>query len=384
MRYAAALLIMSGCASSVPSGPDLAIGDLTVATSVVSGKPVVVQLKIVLRQLDGRDVRLQIGVSDAAGTVVARDEQDARLPGPGMHALEFTLKAPPVGEYRLAVRLPVQPGEIDADNNTASAPFTVRPPRPRVLYVEHPPRYEYRFLKNALIRDASLFIHCWLQSADDDYPQEHTRDTTDPRFGESLASMPKNIGELLEYDVVIIGDVDPSKLPVDALRSFVEDHGRGIIFIAGSVNAIRHWQGSPLSKLLPVDLAAPAAEVEVAEKTCAYRLTPEGRINPLVRFPAFKDDARNAEHWEDGDRKQDGLPGVRWFARATSKEGSRALVEVGLVDAWWPLFVTSPAGRGRVFFSASDETYLWRYLSGDGPWFHPFWRQVIGWSAGER
>jgi hypothetical protein len=38
------------------------------------------------------------------------------------------------------------------------------------------------------------------------------------------------------------------------------------------------------------------------------------------------------------------------------------------------------AGRGRVFWSATDETWLWRKLVGDYPWFYPFWQQAMDWT----
>lgn len=36
-------------------------------------------------------------------------------------------------------------------------------------------------------------------------------------------------------------------------------------------------------------------------------------------------------------------------------------------------------GIGRVFWSGTDETWRWRYLVGDSPWFYPFWQQTMEW-----
>ena len=42
----------------------------------------------------------------------------------------------------------------------------------KVLYVEHPPRFEYRYLKNSLVRDPKILAHCILTSADPEFSQE--------------------------------------------------------------------------------------------------------------------------------------------------------------------------------------------------------------------
>ena len=71
------------------------------------------------------------------------------------------------------------------------------------------------------------------------------------------------------------------------------------------------------------------------------------------------------------------LKPLRWMVEAKPKEGATVLVEAG----GRPLFVTWTAGKGRVFWSATDETWLWRFLSGDEPTFYPLWRRAIEWAA---
>ncbi len=376
MRYAAALLLI-GCAGPAPAGTDLALHDLQVAGCAVGGA-VGVQLKITLRRLEAREVELTVSVGRS------EHRHTARLPGPGTHALQMTFPAPAPGEHTLAVRAPAQAEEADASNNAASAPFAVRTTQTRVLYIEHPPRYEYRFLKNALIRDPSLLVHAWLTSSDDGFPQEHSRGTRNPDFMEPLQEMPSTLKELLRYDVIVVGDVDAERLPAEALKAFVEKHGRGLVVIAGAMNVPQRWKGTALADLLPVEPAEPLPAEELHDRPFGYRLTPTGRTEPVTRFPAHAQDAdRNVEQWEDRDGRGDGLVGVRWLARTKARPGASVLVECGVEEKWLPVFVTSRLGAGRVFFSATDETWLWRYLTGDAPWFYPFWRQVVGWAAGE-
>src|SRR5205085_11172977 len=59
---------------------------------------------------------------------------------------------------------------------------------------------------------------CILTSADTDFPQEHTR-SEDPLFREPLKEFPKDLKALLEFDVIIFGDVDPGKLGPEAAKN---------------------------------------------------------------------------------------------------------------------------------------------------------------------
>ncbi len=247
----------------------------------------------------------------------------------------------------------------------------------RVLYVEHPPRYEYRFLKNALLRDPDILCHCFLTSADEGFPQEHTRSSGDPLFNQPLQEFPRDLKSLLEFDVLIFGDVDPGRLGPEAarnIRTFVTEFGGGILFISGMMNNPRCFKGGAMADLLPIVPGAPQGDSEGAASMLTYRLTDAGRASTVLRFGEGAD-ARKP--WESGE-----LPAARWLHRVGSvKPGARVLVEAagGSVG---PLFVAWECGRGRAFWSATDETWLWRYLVGDSPYFYPFWRGAIEWAAG--
>src|SRR5204862_7366116 len=132
----------------------------------------------------------------------------------------------------LIIRINPRAEENTAHNTVLTHRLRVADDKIKVLYVDHPPRFEYRYLKNSLIRDPKILAHCFLTSADAEFPQEHTR-SDDPLFREPLKEFPKDLKTLLEYDVVIFGDVDPSKLGPDAakhLETFVTEFGKGIIF----------------------------------------------------------------------------------------------------------------------------------------------------------
>ncbi|HUR37997.1 MAG TPA: VWA domain-containing protein, partial [Planctomycetota bacterium] len=303
-------------------------------------------------------------------------------------SLKYRPKVP--GEYLLILRTDPRPDENTAHNNYLTHRLRVADDKIKVLYLEHPPRFEYRYLKNSLVRDPKILAHCILTSADTDFPQEHTR-SEDPLFREPLKEFPKDLKALLEFDVIIFGDVDPGKLGPEAaknIETFVSEFGGGIIFISGGMYNPRTLVNTPLANLLPV-VADENRDLYEHEKTYAqtfgYQLTPDGRTSPITNFKEFNGDKdKNLEHWEARANPKFGLPGVRWFTRIKKlKAGASPLVEVSGIPGEAtrpPLFVTQHVGRGRVFWSATDETWLWRYVAGDYPWFYPFWQQAMYWT----
>ncbi|MBV8879693.1 MAG: VWA domain-containing protein, partial [Planctomycetaceae bacterium] len=205
--------------------------------------------------------------------------------------LQYTPKVP--GDYLLIIRINPRAEENTSHNNYLTHRLRVADDKIKVLYVEHPPRFEYRYLKNSLVRDPKILAHCFLTSADTEFPQEHTR-SEDPLFREPLKEFPKDLKGLLEYDVVIFGDVDPGKLGPDAaknLETFVSEFGGGIIFISGAMNNPRALVNTPLANLLPVvaDENRVLYEHEkVFSQAFGYQRAPDGRTSPMTNFKEFK------------------------------------------------------------------------------------------------
>lgn len=328
-------------------------------------------------------------------------EKKIALDGSGRQSGDIVWQPRTPGEYLLLLRVPPHEDERTDLNNTLLHRVRVADDKIKVLYVEHPPRYEYRFLKNALIRDSKILAHCFLTSADEDFPQEHTKDAADPDFRQPLKEFPSTLKELLKYDVLVFGDVDPSVIGGRAtwenIEKFVANFGGGVVFISGVMNNPRAFRDTPLANLLPVipEDARPDSD-QVYDRPFGYKLTPEaldaregkGGGHPIIMFPSIGNDLKRTEElWEDRDGKGDGLPGIFWYQRvARVKPGAKVLVELTghpQGDASGkrpPLFVTQHYGDGRVFWSATDDTWRWRYLAGDSPWFYPFWQQAIYWT----
>src|SRR5205823_3756694 len=66
---------------------------------------------------------------------------------------ELQFKPTEVGTLDLIVEALKQPGEVDDEDNMRTAQVAVLDAKLNVLFVDGAPRWEYRYLKNEMIRD---------------------------------------------------------------------------------------------------------------------------------------------------------------------------------------------------------------------------------------
>jgi hypothetical protein len=333
-------------------------------------------------------------------------------------AVELTTKPTQTGRVRYRVEVLPDPNahpEGDADpegdelttlNNVQLVDINVLDTRFSVLYVEGYPRYEYRYLKNALLRESrtphqfrvlgaggeeaphpeigagqTMELSVLLIEADEHFVQEGT----DP-----IRRFPTTPEELNRYDVVLFGDVDPqggwlTTAQMNMLLDFVGNEGGGFGLIAGERAAPRRFLGTPLEKLIPVRIdplqAGPPAFPGVYDTTLTaqagllagfhVRLTADGRQSRIFRF---------AEDRAESQRLFDELPRLYWFTRTLGpKPGASVLGEHPTVRVesrkskgpksdfrpLMPIFVTGRYGAGKLFFQATDDTWRWRRHRGE-------------------
>ena len=110
----------------------------------------------------------------------------------------------------------------------------------RVLYIEGLPRWDFRFLKNAMRRDHGLAGRT-AKEPDIVLEAEWRRRPAD----QQLAALPRKLEQLAEYHTIILGDVSPELLDpafLALLEKAVRERGVGLIVAAGPL-----WMpGAPL------------------------------------------------------------------------------------------------------------------------------------------
>lgn len=358
--------------SSVLEGDEIAVIARVAARG--GGSPPAV--RVVLEELDPRGGETRPLAEEAAN--------------PDATGERVVLVAPPettgpnTRQRRFRIRVPAVEGETLLDDNAIEFSVHVTPEKIRVLYVDGYPRWEYRYLKNLLLRsDSNLEAQCFLLSATPDFRQESTRGLP------PLLEVPTGRRELLEsYDVIILGDVNPYDISPDparceeflsSLREFVVGGG-GLLLQAGEYDDPRSFTGTALEDLLPIVLDPTGALQFQGDTRREVRplLADPANPHPIVRL--VPDPETNRRLWEE----PGGLRGFFWYQPVVrAKPGAQVLLSHPTDEGRYgrrPLLVVGYHPAGRTMFLAVDSTWMWRYRFGDR-YHERFWRNAIRWLA---
>jgi hypothetical protein len=176
--------------------------------------------------------------------------------------IELSFEAKEPGPRYLTVQIPPLDGEPEMlhANNSDIAFVRVSDEKLRVLLVDGTPRWDFRFLKNAIRRDHGL------AGAADDSPPEVVVETQWRRLpkDQQAGTLPATLDELAKYHVVVLGDASPELLSEGfrgLLTEAIETKGLGVIVAAGP-HHMPHRYDEAFLRLLPVQLAPRAAGSE--------------------------------------------------------------------------------------------------------------------------
>lgn len=357
-------------------------------TDVLEGDEIAVTARVSARGFANEDEsasRVMLEELSAGGDRLLAEEPIV----PNADGTRVVLVAPPGsstqgGDRRFRISVEPVAGESLLDDNSVEFRVHLTPEKVRVLYVDAYPRWEYRFLKELLKRsDQNIEASIFLLSAEASFVQESSRGV------EPLTEVPTDRKQLLEnYDVIILGDVNPYAISPDparceefltSLREFVE-RGGGLFMQAGQYDNPRSYVDTELEELLPVLL----------DKTGALAFTGDTTVekHPLLETPNAPhqivrlnpDSEVNRQLWEE----QGGLSGFYWYAPVTrAKPGAQVLLRHPFEESAYgrhPLLVAGYFPAGRTLFFALDSTWRWRFRFGD--YYHErFWRDAIRWLA---
>ena len=373
----------AGCpAIAVPAGsdvplPDLRLADVQIPPRAFVGEPVAVRGRVEgsgLSSATGATLKL---LDESTGSLIADcavsvDPAKGQSGTSGEFAMMYKPDRPGVAHLLLKVESSVP--EVNLGNNRAQLQVEAVSAQIRVLYVEREARFEYRYLKNLLVREPSVISSVLLLSADPEFPQEGT---------EPIRRFPASRQELDRYDVVLLGDVDPKSGWIDTagletLAGWVEQNGGGLGWMPGARVNLRAWRDTPLGKVLPVRPAESGVTQPPAAEPYRLLLTPEG-----ARSSIFFLDVNNVP------AKQviDSLPEWYWSASPTMATPAAQPLAVHprlrTPEGPVPLVVTGHYGAGQTFYCGSDEMWRWRRFRDIEHW-QAFWLQTVRWLAGPR
>jgi uncharacterized membrane protein len=348
--------------------PDIVLQQVSAPSYGIFGEQISIPFRI--QSHLARDVRTTLTLTGSKGV-----ETQKNITLPASSQLQDSVVWSPrgTGEFELTLKLPVEREECLSDNNEQSFRISIRAETLKVLVVESLPRWEYRFLRNALARDPGVEMQCLLL-----HPGMKAGSGRN-----YIQAFPDNRDVLSKYDVVFLGDVgvDGGELKtkdVELLKGLVEQQGSGLVFLPGPRGAELSLRSTPLGDLLPVTFDAAKREGITSQTESHLILTNLGRSHLLTMLAA--DETRNQEIWRN-------LPGFYWCAAVEkSRPGSEILaVHSSMRNAWgrMPLLVTRPCGNGKVLFMGTDSAWRWRRGVED-KYHYRFWSQVVRWMSHQR
>jgi uncharacterized membrane protein len=310
-------------------------------------------------------------------------DQTIQLDGDKPQNVELQFKADQVGMLDVTVEATPQSGEITDKDNRRTAPIEVLDAKINVLYVEGYPRWEYRYIKNEMIREPTINLSCYLQSADSGFTQEHSKVDGSQNFKYfPYSKFPESLEQLQETDVVLFGDVDPQRLSdsqLQIIRTFVEEYAGGFGMIAGTRWSPHAYRNTPIQDLLPVTI--PNASSDPAGTiTTGFRplVTREGEDSSIFRF--FPDRQQNEQYLKER------IQPIFWYCRSVvPKPGLGEVYAEHPTDTLAdgrraPLLVVGHFGAGRTLFSGIDDSWRWRYYTGESI-FDTYWIQQLRYLA---
>lgn len=370
-------LFCIGVGDTVPNR-DAEVREVLADRTVFLGDTVQVDVSIAVRALQGESLKLLLQRKES-GEVLDQQTVVAPLPGEtALHRLSFRPDA--LGQHHLVVSIDPVRDEVNLSNNRLPFQVDVRDETIRVLYVQGYPSPDFRFLKMLLTRkrkvsdaDAKAVALTAIQ-----FEAETGSETFQDSDGISL---PTDVNQLSNFDVVIVGDVPSRRLPTDfqrALNQFVTERGGGLLLLAGPRHMPQDFAGSELDSLFPVQLDALSFPEEgvIASRGLPFRPTRAGLQVPPIQIADSREESLAV--WGQ-------MPTVRWFARAErlrpAAQSWLELVAPGSRYDGVPLVVAQYVGAGRVVCHLTDESYRWsRHPDGEYGYEH-YWMQLLRYLA---
>ena len=285
----------------------------------------------------------------------------------GEQQIPLRFKTDIAGDFELKASMAARDDETDSNNNEATRRLRIVDEKIKVLFVEQSPRWDYRYLQAVLTRDRRVEAKTLLLEGDPALAREENTPY--------LERFPENKKDLFEYDVVVLGDVDPKRLTVtqmENLNEFVSRFGGAFVMIAGRKFSPHAYMDTPVADMLPVEFEKSAdggGEESIADKPIRVQLTALGKVDPMLNLVGEEEDSLTL--WDD-------LPPIYWVAQVDSKPGA----EVLMVDpnqetdhGKLPIIARHRYGLGQVLYVGTDNTWRWRRNVGD-LYYTRFWGQI--------
>ncbi|MBA4062487.1 MAG: hypothetical protein C0501_02045 [Isosphaera sp.] len=288
----------------------------------------------------------------------------------------------------------------EALSSTVSRPAQVVNRKLKVLVVDGLPRYDFKFLQRALLRDRRVDAKFYLTEGDKAAMRSGPPWMVDfSKEVDGVLNMDKDEFRktLFDFDLLILGDV-PGKYFTrphqEVIKEFVTEGG-GLIHVAGRWHGPAEWatakgaaETSPIADVLPVEVEPVRFPVQALDNPVGFVpvLAPASARTQIV---TLEDDVvENADLWgKPGpppalqDPKQ--LKPFYWhYPVVRTKPAADVFLSHPTArtpapeDKPMPLLAGHTFGKGYVLFVGFDDTWRWRFNTQE-KYFGRFWTQAV-------
>ena len=343
----------------LPSPPDIHVRKIIAPEVVFKGDRVLLRVQIESQGYDGDPIELSLNIEGKSPITQQVELQD----GVQFADLTFTPEESASGTVKLEVATPIRAGEASDTNNSTTHKVRILEEKIKVLYIEGMPRWEFRYLRQVLLRDPRLDVQFYMTQGDPTLAQ-----TSNQHIGR----FPQNKEIAFGYDLIIIGDVPSGKFSADEIKlieELVKERGGSLLMIAGPVAAPTSYRDTPIADILPVKIGT--GNWEAVSRNYNPVVTPAGRDSQSTSL-ALSDDTTD-RIWSN----------VKGMGLLPPLEGAKPgatvlLTHSGKAEGFdqYPLVSWQRVGAGKSLFVATED--LWRMRLEVGDRHHArFWAQTI-------
>src|SRR5580658_3166154 len=327
------------------------------------------QAQVTFHQWGLKGEKVRLAVRDSGKVLTSRD---IVLKGDGAAQTETVpFSAGDAGVKNLQFSIDALPQENNKNNNTLTRVLYVDNAKPRVLYMEGEPRWDYKFIRRAVEDDKNIDLYSVVRTTQN---KLYVQVPPDSPPGELKDGFPTKVDDLFTYQGIILGSVEANYFTTaqqDLIQQFVDRRGGGLLFLGGrTALADGGYQKPPFSDLLPVHL--PDSKNTFHRDPATAELTPAGRDSLITRIEDNPE--ANVERWKK-------LPYMMNFQEAGQpKPGALVLANMKASGHKLPLLITQKYGRGRTAVFATGGDWRWQMLQPVEDMSHElFWRQLLRW-----
>ena len=343
---------------------DIELTEVTVAPRALPNSQLSAQLAM---RHSGRDERkTRVTVRDGS-TILASKEVTLRR-SQTVHNEWVDFNAGDAGIRNLRFSVEPMPGEEITGNNSLTRVVDVPRGRRKILYVEGEPRWEYKFMRRAIHKDAGVRLVTLLRTSPNKFYRQGVDTPEELKDG-----FPTKVEDLFAYDALILGSIESGFFTTEQqemIREFVNRRGGTLLMLAGR-NGLGDggWGTSRVADVLPVRIPD-NDEPTFFRVSAPVELTPHGRDSLICRLD--EDRAKNLALWKE-------IPPLADYQRVGElKPAAVGLIQARVDGKAIPILARQSYGRGRSIVLATGGTWRWKMgLPHDDERHHTFWRQLF-------